>query len=226
MRCIGVLVLLSIGSAAFAQLNIQPEIHALNEVAAGKYKASISYPVFKGDTAVVAFANTTLKARAAKLLAAFKQGAGPRGGNEALTKASISYYTTQIITGVMTSYTFTGGAHGNTVSLPYNFAIVGGSPKELRFSDVFRAGSQSEVSGRVLKKLSLVDRATYVGSGQVSAMTPEMLNRFVITKEGVKFLFDRYELAPYVNGDFNVTLLFSEIDDVLIPDGPASLIPR
>ena len=78
----------------------------------------------------------------------------------------------------------------------------------------------------MLKKLSLVDRATYVGSGQVSAMTPEMLNRFVITKEGVKFLFDRYELAPYVNGDFNVTLLFSEIDDVLIPDGPASLIPR
>ena len=52
------------------------------------------------------------------------------------------------------------------------------------------------------------------------------MNRFVITKDGVKFLFDRYELAPYSNGDFNVTLRYSEIEDVLIPNGPTRLIPR
>jgi hypothetical protein len=211
---------------SFSQLNIQPEIHAIKVEEPGKFKASIAFPFFKGDTPVVVFANETLNQRAQKLFDEFRKSLGPRGGNEALTTASISYYTTQIITGVMTSYSFTGGAHGNTFALPYNFAMVGGVPKELRFADVFKPGTSDEVSMAVLGKLHGLERASYLADGSVSSMTSAQLNRFVITKDGVKFFFNRYELAPYAAGDFNVTLLYSEIEHLVQPSGPTSLIPK
>lgn len=230
MRVIGLLVLTSAASACIAQLNIQPEIHAIKEAVPGTYTASISYPVFKGDTPVVDFANNALAERANRLMAEFKK-AMPRtrtaAPSEALVSTSISFYTTELITGVMSSYMFTGGAHGNSFSLPYNFAIVNGKPKELKFSDVFRPGTGDTVSQRVLAKLKGVERASFIADGSVSSMTADQLNRFIITKVGVKFLFDHYELGPYISGAFNVTLLFSEIDDVLLPNGPACcLIPR
>jgi hypothetical protein len=212
---------------AFGQLNIQPEVHFVSESVPNSWSASNAYVVFKGDTPVVELANRTLLARAQNLLAAFKKQFAPgmgSGKGEVKTDVSISYYTTQLITGLMTSYSYTGGAHGNTRLLPYNFAMVNGAAKELRFSDVFKAGAADEVSQRVMWKLQGVERATSIAEGTVTAMTPEQLNRFTITKNGVKFYFEHYELGPYSAGSFNVTLIFSEIEDLLIPNGPASLI--
>lgn len=216
---------------AHAQLNIQPEVRFLTDNTKD-WKASIGYPVFKGDTAVVSYANESLLNRAKQLLAEFQDqskknlAALGHGGMEAKTDVSISIVGTELISGVMTSYCYVGGAHGMTFSLPYNFALVGGKPKSLKFSDVFRQGTGSTVSDRVMAKLSGVERAAWVQDGQVKAMTADQLNRFVITKVGVKFLFDRYELGPYAAGDFNVTLLYSEIEDVIRTDGPLRLVKR
>jgi hypothetical protein len=148
------------------------------------------------------------------------------GGMEAKTEVSISLIGTQLLSGVMTSYAFVGGAHGMTHFLPYNFAFVEGSPKQLVFGDIFRAGTGAQVSDRVMAKLQGVERATWVAEGEVTAMTAKQLDRFVITKNGVKFLFDAYELGPYVSGSFNVTLLYSEIDDVIKAQGPLRLVDR
>jgi len=197
-----------------------------------EWKASIAFPVFKGDTEVVAFANEALSKRAQSLLADFLRqtkaniAALGHGGMEAKTDASISLIGRQLITGVMTSYAYVGGAHGMTNFLPYNFAMVAGKPKQLTFGDIFRPDAAAQVSERVLAKLVGVERAAWVAEGEVTGMTPIQLDRFVITKDGVKFLFDRYELGPYVAGSFTVTLLYSEIEDVLLPASPIRLVDR
>ena len=214
------LVFIAAAVTGAAQLNIQPEIKYLVE-ANPSMPASIAYPLFKGDTPVVEFANLTLKARAERLISEFRKAAKVNGRGEAKTTASISFYTTELITGVMTSYAFTGGAHGMTFFLPYNFASVNGKPKELKFVDVFKPGTREQVSDRILAKLAGVERALWVANGQVTRIDASQLDRFVIGKLGVKFMFDRYELGPYSSGDFTVTLLWSEIEDVLLPGGPA-----
>jgi len=218
--------------SALAQLNIQPEIRFLTEKKPNAWTASIAYPVFKGDTAVVALANDTLLKRAHALLADFLSQSKANymalghGGMEAKSDVSISLVGTELLSGVMTSYAFVGGAHGMTHSLPFNFALVSGKPKEIRFGDIFKPGVGSAVSQRVFAKLAGVERAAWVQDGQVSQMTPEQLDRFVITRQGVKFLFDRYELGPYSAGDFNVTLLFSEIDDLTDAAGALRFVNR
>jgi hypothetical protein len=225
MKITAALLLSIAAGAAIAQRNIQPDVRFIANNNPGRWKATISYPVFKGDTNVVSFANAELYKTAEYLLEDFlKQARQTRLASgaelEALTTASISYIGTDLISGTMSSYTFTGGAHGMTYYLPYNFGAVGGVPKRLGYSDIFKPGTESVMSDRIMTKLQLVDRAAWVHSGEVKSINAKQLNRFVITPMGVKFLFDPYELGPYSEGRFVIMMEYSEIMDLIDQAGP------
>ena len=44
-------------------------------------------------------------------------------------------------------------------------------------------------------------------------------NNFYLNEEGIHYAFNQYEIAPYVMGEINVTVPYSDLEDILLPNG-------
>lgn len=111
------------------------------------------------------------------------------------------------------SYEFLGGAHGISAYRVFNFGDTRGKARQLMLSDLFKKGStyRSHVSNLLLAKLKEDDDATKVQAGEVKSFSDAQLNRFQVNSDGLTFLFDHFELAPYSNGRFKVKLTTEEL---------------
>jgi hypothetical protein len=67
------------------------------------------------------------------------------------------------------------------------------------------------VSDAVIAKLKGDRRATFVRSGEVKALTPLQLERFVVVQDGLLFFIDPAEAGPFVAGRFQVKLTIAEL---------------
>ena len=124
----------------------------------------------------------------------------------------------------VTNYQFTGGAHPNTFATWTN--INANTGQELKKSDVFTDGSDEEIVKLIGKHL-LADVNRRLETDTITSLkglwdNGILLNvdlyvpeNFLITNEGVKFLYNRYDIAPYVMGDFQLTVPYAEIENLM-----------
>jgi hypothetical protein len=121
------------------------------------------------------------------------------------------------------TYSETGGAHGNgrRVFLIFNER----TGEEMMLSDLFRPGAEEELTRRIKEQL----RAR--GGGRDLAeqgyWEPEIrAQNLYITREGLGFHYNPYEIAAYVKGPTDVRFTFGELRQLVRPDGPlAPLLP-
>lgn len=126
-----------------------------------------------------------------------------------------SIYTYSVV-----SYEYTGGAHPNTYLNWIN--INANSGKELKKEDVFKNGCEKQLVSLIGKQL-LAEVNSRLRTDTITSMQGLWENgvlldvdlyvpeNFLITDEGIKFLYNRYEIAPYVMGDFQLTVPYEEI---------------
>lgn len=118
------------------------------------------------------------------------------------------------------SYIFTGGAHPNYSESYYNFNLKNGELIEL---DDFLLPNYST---RLTKLIESKIRVLY----NIGPNTPlseagfmedklELNNNFSISLAGITFLYNPYEIAPYVMGEQRIFISFNEIKDLVKPDG-------
>ena len=121
-------------------------------------------------------------------------------------------------------YEFTGGAHPNTYATWTN--INANTGKELKRTDVFVEGSEKEIIKLIeLHLLADVNRRLETDTitslqglwdnGILLNVDLYVSNNFLITDEGVKFLYNRYDIAPYVVGDFQLNIPYAEIENLM-----------
>lgn len=103
-------------------------------------------------------------------------------------------------------YAFTGGAHGNNWPTTWTFDLADGST--VSFEDIFRPGTLQALPALVRPALMRQVGDMYVEGMLESGIKPEAHNfsSFLLTEEGVRFLFATYQVAPYVAGQQEVTL--------------------
>ncbi|MCW5941161.1 MAG: YbaY family lipoprotein [Fimbriimonadaceae bacterium] len=137
------------------------------------------------------------------------------------SKVTTSVVRPDLISLLATVDTETGGAHGMEVTRPFAYGFVRGRAKRLAASDLLKAGLDPvTVFGEmVLPRLVKLD-AQWVQDGTVKALTPEQCDSFVVTPSGITFLFDPYEMGPFVQGSFQVKVPFADLAEVLDPEGP------
>lgn len=125
-----------------------------------------------------------------------------------------------IVTVSIHSYTFTGGAHGMSVTSCLVFDTHTG--KQLTLDDLFISGYQGKL-----------DRLIGQRYRQMRGMAPdEPLNgekgglfedriahndNFALTGSGIRFLYNQYDIAPYAAGQIEIELPFSNLRDILKP---------
>jgi hypothetical protein len=185
------------------------------------YKGTARYPEFLGKSEVEALANSRISAWVNKSLKdfaqesnrAFRQLGQPRAAYEFLATGTVSTHTMRLISCYFTVYSYTGGAHGNTGFVPFNFGIIRGKATSLKLADLFMPGYdyRTAVNDMVMARLSMNDRAAWVQNGEVTKLTNPQMEQFVILKDGLMFLFEPYAMGPYSAGSFKVKLTFEEI---------------
>ena len=122
----------------------------------------------------------------------------------------LSYYT------LIDSYT--GGAHPNSWREATTLTRDGSGSWEAAggaCEAVGRLGwecDESSLRPEVIDELRQQE-AAWVEQGEVTRQTEWLLESFVLTPGGVRFLFDPYEVGPYVQGPFEVEIPYGSLVD-------------
>ena len=124
----------------------------------------------------------------------------------------------------VTNYQFTGGAHPNTIATWVN--INANTGRELKKTDVFKEDADPAII-QLLGQHLLADVNQRLETDTITSLqglwdNGILLNvdlyvpeNFLLTDEGVKFLYNRYDIAPYVMGDFQLNIPYAEIENLL-----------
>ena len=140
--------------------------------------------------------------------------------NTVLTLSCDSIYNYEI-----NSYVYTGGAHPNTYVNWANISARTGHLLELE--EVFKQDAEEqlravlaehlvpEIAGRLeMENLKTFD--DLVASGVLFEPVLPLPQNFLITDEGIRFVYNRYEIAPYALGEIELMVPYEELEDLLM----------
>ncbi len=136
----------------------------------------------------------------------------------------ITYTTTSglhTISHRITSYAFTGGAHGNTFIETYTYRI---DEKFLSINDLFIDPTKGLdlVSEKTIE--SIKNNPNYKDGlptdwfDEGTAPTLQNYSTFELTKDSLVIIFQQYQALAYVYGNIEVRIPLTELSDVLKPE--------
>ena len=123
------------------------------------------------------------------------------------------------------TFEITGGAHPNSWNKWMNFEKNTG--KLLALKDVFMAGSEKPMSDMLLEKL-ITEMATRLEDSSITSLeglqNAGILNstnmyvpdNFLLEKEKVSFLYNKYDIAPYAVGVITLSLPYTSVEKYMI----------
>ena len=116
-----------------------------------------------------------------------------------------------IISYIVSTYDFSGGAHGSSAELAFNFNRKSG--EIIDEDDIFTEGSAVELSKLLSAHLqSDFAEGTY-NSLFIKDIEPN--GNFIVSEEGVTYIYGQYEIGPYYLGIIKLTLPWEELEGLL-----------
>lgn len=131
-----------------------------------------------------------------------------------------------LLTMISQSYSYMGGAHGSTVVTGRSFDTETGAP--LDASKIFRRGTEAEVLDLVKNALNEQYFTPDGASGYTSLEEALLIDPAAMelpssapyfTENGLTFIYQQYEIAPYASGMPHCTLTFEELKPYLSDTG-------
>ncbi|MGJ8658217.1 PdaC/SigV domain-containing protein [Cellulophaga fucicola] len=139
---------------------------------------------------------------------------------EATVDGSVVYENDKIITIELQTYEFTGGAHGYESSIFFNFDVEKG--ELLNNEDLFTSKEAfytlAETKFRTQEKIPLdvpINDTGFMFEEEVF-MLPINIG---YTKDGLKLLYNTYEVGSYADGQIEVLLPYAEVNQMLVIKG-------
>lgn len=136
---------------------------------------------------------------------------------------SVQLNTDKIISFQFTEYSFTGGAHGSYFIGYYNLNRSNG--KELNANDIILSSKNSEllkISESIFRKnKEIPEGSSLEDSGYwFENNTFYLPDNFLITNEGLLFVYNPYEIASWAEGVIEIEIPYSLIKDMIIDGSP------
>lgn len=124
----------------------------------------------------------------------------------------------------LTNYRYTGGAHPNTQITCLNIDPKSG--KILKEADVFNSKDTANICKLIMnelikeanKRLNTDTITSLDGLQEQGILLDTYLyipSNFLLGKDGVTFYYNRYEIAPYSAGDFQLTVNYDDIQSYM-----------
>lgn len=120
----------------------------------------------------------------------------------------------------VSQYSYTGGAHGNSSNKVATLDLC--SNKQLQLRDILLKDNLSTVKEIFLKQLAAQSGVNSVedlreNSDFFNIDDIEMTENFYISNEGLTFVYDPIEIAPYSSGEITVTLSWNDLNEHINP---------
>ncbi len=119
--------------------------------------------------------------------------------------------------------TYTGGAHGSLQVLYYTINL--NTLTTITEEDIFTPNYHSFLTEKIIDNLMIehnVDTPEELlnkGFFDINDIAPN--NNFWINNEGVHYVYNQYEIAPYSMGPIEVTIPYKDIKSIIIPQSIA-----
>lgn len=115
---------------------------------------------------------------------------------------------------------YLGGAHGFSENLLYNFNLTDATL--IKEKDIFKTNYKASLT-QLIRGQIVEDNASIESIADLSDFNyyEENIipnNNFLITKEGLLYVYNEYEIAPYYIGQTTVLLPYSKIRPILRPN--------
>lgn len=193
------------------------------------YDLAVSYPQFSGEPQeAVSIANRAIKSLVDRTIETIDKTIPDQPGipgNPMSLDCSYETYLAgpEFISLQFTAYSFTGGAHGVSEGIPFNYSLS--SKSVLTFNDVFPSGQSPE-------KLSEMCRAyLYANPGNSAkdmidpGTTPIAKNfeNFAFGKKALVIIFQQYQVAPGCDGLPKVEFTYDKLTTL---DRSSSILNR
>lgn len=210
----------------------------INEsVKAKRLDLSAEYPELVGGANVAGF-NQIVKARVAKELADFKKEMMavsaadlkmlPQGMNNYLDITyDIAYADNDLISVSFLESNFTGGVHPNSNYFTITYDLKNGA--ELKLSDLFKPGAKyltaiADYAIKDLQSRKMPDSDENMGLAQDifadgAKPTTENYKNWNITRKGLMFTFDPYQVGAYAFGPQTVIVPYGRLKEMARADG-------
>jgi hypothetical protein len=137
---------------------------------------------------------------------------------------AVEYYSGKILSLSFTDYTFTGGAHGSTISSTYNYDLV--NNKDISLSDIFKPGSGylsflSDYCFEDIKRQNVLmgmDSMEDMIKPGIDPLVPENFERFLLAADSLAIRFDQYQVGPGAAGSYIVRIGYEKLKDLIDED--------
>jgi len=130
---------------------------------------------------------------------------------EVTINSEVIFQSVYVITVVVDSYTFTGGAHGNSVITLLNFNPASGNL--YTHDDLFK--KVGDFSGLVEQHLKSEIAEKSIKENYFFGENFKLPENIGFNEEGVIFLYNTYEIASYAQGITEFTVPYNEIANYL-----------
>jgi hypothetical protein len=120
---------------------------------------------------------------------------------------------------------YTGGAHGSFRVINYNIDLthlVTISEEDLFIPNFYKPLTEKIINA-LMKQFEINEPDMLLEKGFFTLEDIVPNSNFWLDNEGMHYSFNQYEIAPYMMGVINVTIPFSELRDILLPE---SIISR
>ena len=203
------------------------------------YQIAAQYPQLSGgNNPNLEKFNQAARAAVTKKVAGFKKDMAPEDGEnteETRPEESMGSDLTISYTVVLaqddlvsvefevSSY-FQGAAHPNSYSETFNYDLKNG--KQLKLTDLFKPGAKylqaiANYCVADLKKQATEKGLTAEEIEKGAAAKADNYQGWTITKRGLGIYFDPYQVGPYAAGPQFVLVPYSDLKDLINPEGPA-----
>lgn len=155
--------------------------------------------------------DTTMKEASASLL-----------HNEIDIQGVAMYVDSKILSYSYERYAFLGGAHGNTSRLLYNFDLSNSQlikEKDL-FVDNFKDPLTTLIKQQIVEDNSEMESVADLNDFNFYEDQIVPNNNFYITPEGIVYVYNPYDIAPYSMGQTSVLLTFEKLKPILKKNNP------
>jgi hypothetical protein len=213
---------------SIATVSVSQTWTQLRSERAGKYKAKASFPKFRSTGPVARLANAEVETMARNFFAEFVANARQFDRDRIPTSAvleldlttTISIDSADLISGFVTVYDYSGGAHPNTRHWTFAFGRHQGRATRLNLLSV--AQSSDSKTELVNKKLlpALNEAKKQRGGDPLEKTSGALSNQFVVTPAGLTWIFSNYDVGPYAEGSYQIKLGWKELAPYLNRRGP------
>lgn len=125
----------------------------------------------------------------------------------------------------LSTYMFTGGAHGIYTTTYQTFDLQKG--KSLLLNDLISEKNRATIDELLRKQLAIDLKLTNINELSKKDYSPENIvatDNFYAGKNGITWLYNPYDIAPYYLGQTRITLPYSVLRPYLLPECPVKRI--